>query len=170
MVLIATPGATDANTYATMTEAENYIETRLHADNWNDANSNDQEAGLLMATALLDRLCNWDGVKKADTQALRWPRSFIYDPDNDLVDNDIIPQFLKDATAEFALHLLGDDLTITISRDLEGFKQIEVGSLNLVLDTEGGAYKKPIMPDSVWIIVRSYCTRMGRGTKLLVRV
>lgn len=169
-MLIATPGAADANTYATFTEADEYMEARLHTSNWSDATSNDQEAALLMATALLDRLCNWDGRKVADTQALRWPRSFIYDPDGDRVDSDLIPEFLKDATAEFALHLLGDDLTITISRDLEGFKQIEVGSLNLVLDTEGGAHKKAIMPDSVWIIVRSYCSRLGRGTKLLVRV
>lgn len=40
------------NTYATMTEAEDYIETRLHTDNWDDANDNDREAGLLMATVL----------------------------------------------------------------------------------------------------------------------
>jgi hypothetical protein len=118
---------------------------------------------------LLDRLCNWDGAKVTDAQALRWPRNYIYTPDGDLVDTTTIPQFLKDATAEFALQLLGDDLTETISRDLEGFKQIEVGSLNIVMDTEGGAYKKGIMPDSVWIIVRSYCTRM-KSNKTLVRV
>jgi hypothetical protein len=170
MALIATAGASDANSYATYTEAEAYIETRLHADNWDDANDDDREAGLMMATALLDRLCNWDGDKASDSQALRWPRNYIYDPDGDSVDGDLIPQFLKDATAEFALHLLGDDLTETISRDLEGFKQIEVGSLNLVLDTEGGAYKKGMMPDSVWIIVRSYCVRIGKSNKLLVRV
>ena len=158
------------NTYATLNEAEDYIEARLHTDNWDDAIDNDREAALLMATALLDRLCNWDGDKASDTQALRWPRSFVYTPDGDTVDSATIPQFLKDATAEFALHLLGSDLTETISRDLEGFKQIEVGSLNLVLDTEGGAYKKAIMPDSVWIIVRSYCSRMGSGSKILVRV
>ena len=156
------------NTYATMTEAEDYIETRLHTDNWDDANDNDREAGLLMATVLLDRLCDWNGTKAVDTQALRWPRSFVYDPDGNWIDSATIPQFLKDATAEFALHLLGSDLTETISRDLEGFKQIEVGSLNLVLGTQGGAYKKAIMPDSVWIIVRAYCSRMG-GQKTLVR-
>ena len=170
MALIATPGATNSNTYSTFDEAEDYIEARLHTDFWDDANDDDREAGLMMATALLDRLCNWNGSKASDTQALRWPRTFIYDPDGNSVDSATIPQFLKDATAEFALHLLGSDLTETISRDLEGFKQIEVGSLNLVLDTEGGAYKKAMMPDSVWIIVRSYCSRMGAGQKMLVRV
>ncbi len=170
MALVAIAGSATANSYATYNEAEAYMESRLHTDNWDDANDDDKEAGLIMATALLDRLCNWDGLKAADTQALRWPRTYVYDPDNDLVNGTTIPQFLKDATAEFMLHLLGDDLTITISRDLEGFKQIEVGSLNLVLDTEGGTHKKPIMPDSVWIIVRSYCVRIGKETKLLVRV
>jgi hypothetical protein len=169
MALVATAGAADANSYATITEADNYIETRLYTTDWADASGNDQEAALLMATALLDRLCNWDGAKVTDAQALRWPRNYIYNPDGDLVDSATIPQFLKDATAEFALQLLGDDLTETISRDLEGFKQIEVGSLNIVMDTEGGAYKKGMMPDSVWIIVRSYCTRM-KSNKTLVRV
>jgi len=169
MALVATAGAVDANSYSTMTEAEDYFENRLHRSNWDDANSNDQEAALLMATGLLDRLCDWDGSKPNDTQALRWPRSFIWDPDGKKVDTDIIPQFLKDATAEFALHLIGSDMTITIDRDLEGFKQLEVGPLNLVLDVAGGAHKKAIMPDSVWIIVRSYCSRIG-GSKTLVRV
>jgi len=168
MALIATPGAT-ANTYVTMTEAEDYIETRLHADNWTDANSNDQEAALLWATALLDRLCNWNGAKAVDTQALRWPRSFIYDSDGNPVSGTTIPQFLKDATAEFALHLIGSDFTITASRDTIGYKQIEVGSLNLVMDTEHGVVKKAMLPESVWIIVRQYCTRIG-AIKRLVRV
>ena len=170
MALDATAGGVNSNSYSTFSEAEDYIEMRLHSDNWDDSNDDDREAGLMMATALLDRLCNWDGAKASDTQFLRWPRTFIYDPDGKTVDSATIPQFLKDATAEFALHLLGDDLTETISRDLEGFKQIEVGSLNLVLDTEHGAYKKAMMPDSVWIIVRSYCSRMGAGQKTLVRI
>ena len=170
MALDATAGGANSNSYCTMNEAEDYMENRLHSDNWDDATDNDQEASLIWATALLDRLCNWSGSKVTDTQALRWPRSYIYDPDGDTVSATIIPQFLKDATAEFALHLLGDDVTITIPRDLEGFKQIEVGSLNLVLDTARGTPKKPIMPDSVWIIVREYCTRVGAGPKTLVRV
>ena len=169
MALVATAGAVNANSYSTMTEAEDYMENRLHKSDWTDATDNDREAALLWATALLDRLCNWDGAKASDTQALRWPRTFIYDPDGKTVNGATIPQFLKDATAEFALHLIGSDMTETISRDLEGFKQIEVGSLNLVLDTEGGAYKKAIMPDSVWIIVRSYCSRIG-SSKTLIRV
>jgi hypothetical protein len=169
MALVSTAGAANANSYSTMTEAEDYMENRLHISNWTGANDNDREAALLWATALLDRLCNWDGSKASDTQALRWPRTFIYDVDGKTVNSATIPQFLKDAAAEFALHLIGSDMTETISRDLEGFKQIEVSTLNLVLDTTGGAYKKPIMPDSVWIIVRSYCTRIGKS-KTLVRV
>lgn len=170
MPLVATAGATDANAYCTLNEAEDYFENRLYTSDWDDANGNDQEAALIMATALLDRLCSWDGDKATDTQALRWPRSYIWTPDGDKVESNIIPQFLKDATAELALHLLGADLTQTIDRDLEGFKQIEIGSLSLTMDNKGGPHRKPIMPDSVWVIVRSYCSRTGRGNKLLVRV
>lgn len=169
MTLIATPGASDANTYATFDEAEAYIEARLHISNWTDSNDDNREAGLMWATALLDRLCEWNGRKALDTQALRWPRSFIYDPDGNPVSGSTIPQFLKDAVSEFALHLLESDFTITASRDTIGFKQIEVGSLNLVMDTAHGVVKKSMIPESVWIIVRQYCSRIGTS-KSLVRV
>jgi len=169
MALVATAGASDANSYATLAEAEAYILTRLHTTNWDGAFDDEREAALIWATSLLDRLCSWYGDKKTDAQALRWPRYLIYDQDGDKVSSESIPQFLKDAVSEFALHLIESDFTITANRDTIGFKQIEVGSLNLVMDTAHGVVKKSMMPESVWVIVRPYCIRVG-SSKRLVRV
>lgn len=170
MALIATAGATNANTYATMTQAEDYIENRLHTENWDDSDDNDRESALIWATKLLDRLCNWDGTRVSADQALRWPRSYVYDPDGNSLDASTIPQFLVDAVTEFALFLIGSDFTITYDRSTSPYKQLEAGPLNVVFNADAGSItKKSMIPESVWIIVRPYCTRVGAG-KLLVRV
>ncbi len=167
-ILIATAGATDANTYATDLEMETYLENRLYITNFTGKSAEEVESALVWGTRLLDDLCNWDGIKVTDAQALRWPRSFVYDPDGDLLLNTTIPTWLRDAASEFALHLLGDeDLTAESNRDLVGVKEIAISSLKLKVSETA---KKGMIPPSVWIMIRQYCTRVGGGTKRLVRV
>jgi len=171
MALVATAGASNANSYATLNQAESYMENRLHSDNWDDSNDTDREAALIWATQLLDRLCNWEGSIASETQALRWPRFYVYDPDGNSVDETTIPQFLIEATAEFALFLIGSDLTITYDRSTAPYKQLEAGPLNVVFNTGSNTeiVKDSIMPVSVWVIVRPYCSRIG-AKKMLIRV
>jgi len=171
MTIVATAGAINANCYCTELEAEQYMETRLHTDNYDDASDDDIEYGLLWATRLLDTLCAWDGQKATDTQALRWPRTFIWDPDGDPVDSDTIPQFLKDATAEYMLHLIGSDRTQTFDPSLIGFERLKVGPLDMTMATQGGGQsKRSMIPESVWILVRQYCSRVGGRQKTTIRI
>ena len=74
LVLVATPSADDANTYATLAEAETYHETRLHNDDWNSAASADKNKALAWATRLLDDLIDWFGSKTDVYQPLLFPR------------------------------------------------------------------------------------------------
>lgn len=170
MAIITTAGAANANSYATEDDGDSYMETRLHTTNWTNATGDEREFALIWATRLLDTLCAWDGAKVSDTQALRWPRSYIYDPDGDLVDSTAIPQFLTDATCEYALHLIGDDRTQTFDPSLVGFDQLKVGPLDIKMSTDGGQAKKSMIPESVWILVRQYCSRIGGRTKTTVRI
>ena len=163
--LIATPGATDANTYATLVEANAYMDARLHVEAWTAASPDNRNKGLLWATAQLDDLVTWYGYKVSTSQALRWPRSGLYDVDGQSITSTAIPQFLKDATAEFAFHLLSEDRTLETNRDLEGFKSLKVGPLAIVVDPNT---QKPILPLSVQNIIRYY-TPQG-GEKSLVRM
>lgn len=166
--IIATPGASDANSYCTIKEAETYFQDRLHKTNWTSAEGTSKQPALIWATRLLDEICVWDGKKTNDLdQALRWPRDFIYDPDGDSLPNTSIPQFLKDATAEFAMSLIGEDRTLETNRGLMGFTEIKIDVITLKIDKNKA---KKLMPNSVWTMVRRYCSYEGAGTRRIVRV
>lgn len=82
--------------YATETEAQAYIDDRLNVEAWTDATSANRDKALIMATRAIDRL-NFRGDKAGgDNQVLQFPRG----------DDTLIPQDIKDASAEIALSLL----------------------------------------------------------------
>jgi len=170
--LVKTASAINANSYADEDDGDEYMETRLHTDNWDDATSDEREFALMWATRLLDTLCAWDGKKATDTQALRWPRSFIWDPDGDAVLNTVVPQFLIDATCEYALHLIGSDRTQTFDPELSAFNKLVIGPLEMEMSnpSKGQITKVSMIPESVWILVRRYCSRIGLGQKTTVRI
>ena len=154
LVLVTTPGADDANTYSTLAEAEAYHETRLHNDDWNSAASADKNKALAWATRLLDDLIDWFGSKTDVYQPLRFPRYNLVDTDGQIFDSSIIPQFLKNATAEYAMHLIiGDRIKET---DLKGYQSIKVASIRITPDK----YDNPaFIPPSVWEMIKDYGVR-----------
>jgi hypothetical protein len=164
--LVATAGAANANTYCLLAEANTYMDGRLYVDAWTDAGNDDKNKALLWATNLLDDLTTWVGMKASDSQALRWPRSMVWDQDGDSVTSTAIPQFLKDATAEFAFSLLSEDRTLETNRDLMGFEFMKIGPLAMKIDKHT---KKPILPRAVQIIIRNYCVQF-KNSKTLVRM
>ena len=105
-------------------------------------------------------------MKANDSQALRWPRSMIWDPDGNAVSSTTIPQFLINATADFALHLLSEDRTLETNRDLKGFSFMKVGPIAMKMDS---TTRKPILPQSVVMMIRHYCVQTRVG-KTLVRM
>jgi hypothetical protein len=165
--LVATAGASNANTYCTLAEAETYMDSRLHVDAWDEAVSDDKNKGLLWATSLLDDLVTWYGWKSTTGQALRWPRTGVYNIDGESISSLQIPQFLKDATAEFAFQLLSEDRTLETNRDLMGFESMTVGPLSLKIDPNT---KKPILPMSVQNMIRNYTPAYNKEAKTLVRM
>lgn len=167
VTLIATAGADNANTYCDLAAADAYFsDLRLHDAEWASASIEDRSTALAWATRLLDEICNWKGVLATETQALRWPRSHVYDPDANLVDNTIIPAWLAHATAEFAFRLLQEDRTAESGRDLIGFEKLKVGPIYMQIDKYTC---KPVLPPAVWSMVRFYATRYGK-MKTLVRM
>ena len=165
--LVETAGAANANTYASLAEAEIYISARLHVSSWQDETSDNKNKALLWATSLLDDLCHWSGLKAGTTQALRWPRTSIWDIDGQAVTSVAIPQFLKDGTAEFAFHLLDEDRTLETNRDMMGFESMTIGPLSMKIDKYT---KKPILPKSVQTMIRDYCVQSSASAKTLVRM
>jgi len=171
VTVIATVGAPNANSYLTVAEADTYFESRLNSTAWTTASAGDKDIAAVMATRTLDHWIDWDGDKAdlIENQALRWPRHSVYYRDGESIDNDIIPVFLKEITAELAMYLLAVD--ITAEPDTKGFSELTAGPLKLVIDKEDRDSTTAI-PDFIKAMIEPYGrirSRTGSGTKDLIR-
>jgi len=137
MTLIATPGI-DANSFADVAFADEYIATHDPGLTWINRTEATKEGLLMRATELLDGL-NWVGMKAVAANSLRWPRAYVYDKDEALLDSTTIPLFLQRAVSEFAFHLSESDTT----RE-SGLKRIEIGPLKIESGDENLSDQDPI--------------------------
>jgi hypothetical protein len=166
MLVVATAGAANANSYATLIEADSYHKTHLYNTDWITADDWKKESALIWATRLLDEQVEWEGYVYNREQALRWPRSEVSERDaRYYFDNTTIPTFLKQATAELARHLLAGDRTQERSI---GIQSVTADTVAVVFDKHD---VKPILPPSVRSIVEPYgrVKGPGSGTAELVR-
>lgn len=150
MALDATPGGAAANSYVTVAEADAYMAARLHKAAWETANSATKEAALQWATRELDRLA-WRGRAVTEIQALRWPRSYIYDLDGYRLLDGAIPRFLKDATAELAFSLIASDRTADAQG--KGLASVTVGPIEIEFDKQDTA---GVIPRAVTRMIMPY--------------
>lgn len=138
--VVATVGAADANSYITQQAANDLIDARGFATDWTSAAIADQNRAIVWATTLLDTE-EWKGSRVSTTQALKWPRTYVYTPEGTLLSSSVIPTFLKRATAELALALLSEDRTA--DADTAGFAQIKVGEIFLTANPHDRAAMYP---------------------------
>ncbi len=83
IVLVATPNAADANTYLTLSDAQDIIDGLVENDDvvaWGTATTDQKNRALYTATQRLDRE-RYLGARATDTQALQWPRTGVRKPD-----------------------------------------------------------------------------------------
>jgi hypothetical protein len=166
VILDTTVGGTSSNAYCTLAEAETYMESRLHKDAWTSAVDADKNAAIVWATRILDEELEWDGSVYSSAQALRWPRIGAYTRDGYAISSSTIPQFLKNATAEFAFSLITEDRTGDF--EMAGLKKIViVGAVELTADK---SIPKPTIPDSVYKMVSFCSVKMASRTRFLTRV
>jgi len=165
--LDATVGGASTNTYATYAEASTYHNGHVYASTWTAATSTVKETALIMASRLLDEWVDWRGYRTTEGQALRWPRYNVNDRDGWLLDHDVIPTFLVNATSELARYLTTTDSTAI--PDTQGFKELAVGSLKLVVDKEDRD-KYGVLPDSVIVMIEPYGKIRKRGNTGAVKV
>jgi hypothetical protein len=148
--LVATPGSASANSYATLAEMKAYLSTRLHNSTAVDAATDDTlNRALITATRLLDEQIEWDEdtwPTAYETQALLWPRAGTYDLRGDEIDDNVIPQKLKDACCELAIYQIDADLTA--ADDREGLNGLTVGSIDIRFNSSNPKRRK-VIPDAV---------------------
>jgi hypothetical protein len=127
ITIIATAGASDANSYITLADAEVYFETRVGSTVWDNATDEQKKALLVNGTRQLDQNFRWNGSIASDTQSLRWPRTDAYNCDGEEQASDTIPVDIENATCEMAL-FVGETTGGTQDNSV---KSAKVGSLEV---------------------------------------
>ncbi len=166
VTLVATAGASNANSYLTEAEATAYFDTRLFSEAWDLAA--DKPKALMFATRVLDSALlaykrfvpeangvaahyrsrpAWSGTPSTTTQALAWPRTGMYDANGNAIAVDAIPQALKNAVAELALQLLGGDRTLDNDVIVQGLSSLRVGPASFSFKDN---IEVKVIPDAAW--------------------
>ena len=81
--IVATAGSSSANSYLTLSDADDLIDGLVKDDDvvaWASASTDDKNRALYTATQRIDRE-RFLGAKATDTQALQWPRTGVRKPD-----------------------------------------------------------------------------------------
>lgn len=102
--LIATAGASNANTYLSSAGADSIADGMLGTLSWSTASSDDKSRALITATNGLETLA-YIGERSTTTQALSWPRREASCGDKAPADNEI-PREIELATFDLANALL----------------------------------------------------------------
>lgn len=155
MSIESTAGATDANSFCSVAEANSYHAARLHNEVWYNATTDSRERALKWASRILNEMI-WKGQKTASTQALVWPRSYVYDTNDDELSTTTIPQFLINATSEYAWELLKADREV--DSDNAGIKEVMAGEVLVKFDKSDRPSKTPT---SVYRMISNY---LGSGS------
>lgn len=153
MDLVATIGGEGSNSYITLDDAELYFETRLHKAEWTAATDDDKEIALMWATRLLDASIEWKGTVVDTDQALQWPRADVYDRNDTLIAETVIPSDILNATCELALALIRSERTADLDQDSQGLRRLKAGPVELEFKD---LVQAKVIPDAVYAYVRPY--------------
>ena len=108
MIITDLSGLT-SNSYLSIADADDFFLGRLYSTLWTDADDTLKEQALRTATRRLD-MEKYYGEKSVSAQALKFPRYDLGYLDGILLDG-IIPNQLKEALCELAIHSLATDMS-----------------------------------------------------------
>lgn len=162
--IIETVGAANANSYASLAEANTYHDGRMALNPPWVASGDTAIRAMITATRSLDQLGagghrrlvpssggvpayyrtprSWTGAPATATQRLAWPRIGMLDTNGNAIASGVIPQALKDAEAEFAGQLLKGDRTLDNDVIVQGVTSVRAGSVSV-------SFKDTISPQVV---------------------
>lgn len=186
VTVVATAGASNANSFLTVAEMEAIAEAHTQAQYaaWDGAD--DQAALVVMATRIIVAYFSgrktlvhgggdpftrifprWTGAPATTTQRLPWPRTGMYDINGNALASDAIPEDLKLATAELVLALAADGAT-TGDNDAAaaGISSVKAGSVSVSFRGDMLLTSKPL-PDAVllYLVPSWYTDEEVTGTR-----
>lgn len=176
-VFDSTVGDTAANSYISVSNANDYFAGRLGTDLWDALTPAKKEKVLVMATKRIDRERFGGQLTYYGIQALQWPRNGVvsrnYTADPTFaptfeptgfyyIDSNTIPLELEQATCEMALFYLkelNDDTTVVGDYDLETLTSYQIGPINVGI-------KANVKADRLPTVVKELIQAIGRNAWL----
>ncbi len=128
LIIDATLGGANSNSYVTLDESNEYFEARLHVQVWTDSNDDDKNRALVMACRRLGYE-KYYGDRETAAQKLAFPRVGLGYLDGIFLDS-TIPYQLSEAQMELALHMLSTDMSQK-GVDTSNMKSVKVGSISV---------------------------------------
>jgi len=153
------------NSYVTVEEADDYMDTRIDSANWFSSDYLTREASLVTASSLVDDN-PWVGSAVSSTQSLAWPRNnAIYSDDRmgaviTIASTDKAPELVKKAVYEQALHLI-DNEDIMQGKS-QTFESITVGSIS-ISDSNNDVTRTPMKSPYMIKAIRPLIVRGKSG-------
>ena len=126
LTIDATLGGANSNSYITLADANIYFEGRLYTSVWDGATDDNKNKALVMACKRINQETFY-GDRATTTQKLPFPRVNLGYLDGVYLDS-IIPEILKEAQCELAIHLLSTDMSKP-SVDTSNLAEVQVGSI-----------------------------------------
>lgn len=162
LVLEDGTGIPTANSYLTAAEADAILEVNATAfAKWSALTAAEKDDYLIWASGWLDDYFDWEGAKAVADSGLRWPRCGTKDRDGIPIPENVIPEQLKQATAETAVWLIGNVSAGSGGTDdnlPEGIKRIKADVVeveffdNAASDSRSGAN---LLPDNIRFLLRA---------------
>lgn len=136
--LVPTPGASNANTFASLAEYKDYLASRLHTTSWvaealsgttlDEALSMD----LIVSCRILSTSLQWTGsATDPATQALPIPRKGWFNVNGYPIPDDVIPDGAKWAQCELGYQLHNGDLFAQNEAADKNVKGVKAGSVEV---------------------------------------
>ena len=150
VVIVATPGAANANSYLTLADAQAIIDGFVEdadVQHWGSGNTDSRNRALFTATQRLDRE-RFLGARSTDTQALQWPRTGVRKPDTyintyavgfpfrittDYFDDTEIPTQIKYAQVVLAVYLHNNTDALGLN-GLEDYSSVSIGPISVTMN------------------------------------
>ena len=115
-------GKSDANALITEVEADQIMENYGNSTDWSGAVQALKENAIREATRFMNIVYEWKGYRVYATQSLQWPREEMYDDEETYIENDVIPNKIKEACAYLALKVIGGS---NLLEDLENASNVK---------------------------------------------
>lgn len=142
-------GLADANSYCSLAFADSYHDAQGNPSAWLSAAPVTKRDALRRAAESLDLRYGhrWTGIRQSSEQGLDWPRLMVTDSAGNDVEDDVVPNRVKQAAAVAALQLLQGDELVPVSlttADISSESKTLPGGIGKSVTYMGGKSATPV--------------------------